>query len=171
MVRNYLSDIGIVVHEKQEAGNALCTCPWCGDEKGLRVALAGEKAGLANCFKCGESGNAWTLAQKLRPDWTKAQVVEQQGRALDLLSEKLTPTRRKLIERHLTISEKLTDVVCRPEMPCEPVSRGLSRDQADHIADRNECGPTQGCDEVQCRGSMPPGVVIDEAAGSSIPQQ
>ncbi len=76
MVRNYLSDIGIVVHEKQEAGNALCTCPWCGDEKGLRVALAGEKAGLANCFKCGESGNAWTLARKLRPDWTKAQVVE-----------------------------------------------------------------------------------------------
>jgi hypothetical protein len=49
--------------------------------------------------------------------------------------------------------------------------RDLSRDQADHIADWNECGPTQGCDEVQCRGSMPPGVVIDEAAGSSIPQQ
>jgi len=44
------------------------------------------------------------------------QVIEQQGRDLDLLSEKLTPTRRKLIERHLTISEKLTDVVCRPEM-------------------------------------------------------
>lgn len=57
------------------------------------------------------------------------------------------------------------------ELPCEPVSRDLSRDQADHIADRNECGPTPGCDEVQCRGSMPPGVVIDEAADSSIPQQ
>jgi len=63
------------------------------------------------------------------------------------------------------------EVECRGSMPCEPVSRDLDRDQADHIADRNECGPTRGCDEVQCRGSMPPGVVIDEAAGSSIPQQ
>ena len=135
------------------------------------------------------------------------QIAQQQMRALTLLEQTpLTPTRRKLIERHLAINERLTEIACRPPMlevaspPRDlldvvdginknranhspqhpggvlPIGTGLpdgylSRDQADHIADRNECGPTQGCDEVQCRGSMPPGVVIDEAADSSIPQQ
>jgi hypothetical protein len=44
-----------------------------------------------------------------------AQIANQQSKALDLLSQSpLTPTRRKLIERHLAINEKLMEVVCRP---------------------------------------------------------
>lgn len=43
------------------------------------------------------------------------QVIEQQMRALTLLEQTpLTPTRRRLAERHLGINEKLMEVVCRP---------------------------------------------------------
>jgi len=44
------------------------------------------------------------------------QVIEQQGRALDLLSEKLTPTRRKLIERHLALNERIMSAIERPAL-------------------------------------------------------
>jgi hypothetical protein len=38
------------------------------------------------------------------------------------------------------------------ELPCEPVSCDLDRDQADHIADRTERGPTSGCNAAKDEG-------------------
>lgn len=49
------------------------------------------------------------------------QIAQQQMRALTLLEQTpLTPTRRKLIERHLAINERLTEIACRPPMRPEP---------------------------------------------------
>jgi hypothetical protein len=56
-----------------------------------------------------------------------SQIAQQQGRALDLLAEKpMTPTRRKLIERHLAINERLMDAAIMSPAPATQTQAGNS---------------------------------------------